>query len=128
MSTDFRAALNDLAATFASSVIEAIRTAPLQAILDLAEGPALSGARAAPASSAHGGGGRLHRRSPEEIARVLARVVALVGSVKEGLRAEEIRQQLGMKAKEMPRILREGLASKALKARGQKRSTTYTAA
>ena len=42
-----------------------------------------------------------------------------------GLRAEQIRAQLGLQAKEMPRVLREGVASKKLKSKGQKRSTTY---
>jgi hypothetical protein len=43
------------------------------------------------------------------------------------LRAEEIRQALQMEAKEMPRVLKEGLAKKKLKAKGQKRATTYSA-
>jgi hypothetical protein len=33
-----------------------------------------------------------------------------------------------MEAKEMPRVLKEGLAKKKLKAKGQKRATTYSAA
>jgi hypothetical protein len=32
-----------------------------------------------------------------------------------------------MESKEMPRVLKEGLAKKVLKSKGQKRSTTYTA-
>jgi hypothetical protein len=47
---------------------------------------------------------------------------------KAGLRAEQIRAQLGMQAKEMPRVLAEGLSKRKLKRRGQKRATTYTAA
>ncbi|HEY4015776.1 MAG TPA: hypothetical protein VGM06_20690 [Polyangiaceae bacterium] len=46
---------------------------------------------------------------------------------KEGLRAEQIRSELGLQAKEMPRILKEGLGKKSLKAKGQKRATTYFA-
>jgi len=46
---------------------------------------------------------------------------------KDGLRAEEIRTGLGMQAKEIPRVLKEGLATKKLKSKGQKRATTYTA-
>jgi hypothetical protein len=55
-------------------------------------------------------------------------VVALVKKNKNGLRAEAIRTSLGMASKEMPRVLKEGLAKKKLKAKGQKRATTYTAA
>lgn len=71
--------------------------------------------------------GRLPRRSLEDITKALEQVVALVKKSKTGLRAEQIRQQLDMQAKEMPRVLKEGLAKKALKSKGQKRATTYTA-
>ncbi len=71
---------------------------------------------------------RLRRRSPAEIANALAAVVALVKKSPKGLRAEQIRAQLKMEAKEMPRVLKEGLAKKSLKSKGQKRSTTYSAA
>ena len=71
--------------------------------------------------------GRLPRRSPVDIAKALAKVVALVKSDSGGLRAEQIRERLGMESKEMPRVLKEGLAKKVLKSKGQKRSTTYTA-
>ena len=32
-----------------------------------------------------------------------------------------------MEAREMPRVLKEGLTKKVLRSKGQKRSTTYTA-
>jgi len=86
------------------------------------ETAALSAASAPRASK-----GRLRRRSSAEIAKALAQVVALVKSKKGGLRAEQIRAALKMEAKEMPRVLKEGLTTKALKSKGQKRSTTYTA-
>jgi hypothetical protein len=53
--------------------------------------------------------GRLQRRSPEEIAKTLVQVVAAVKTP----------------SQEMPRILKEGLAKKLLKSKGQKRATTY---
>jgi hypothetical protein len=71
--------------------------------------------------------GRLPRRSPADIANALAKVVALVKSDAGGLRAEQIRERLGMGSKEMPRVLKEGLAKKVLKSKGAKRSTTYAA-
>jgi len=72
--------------------------------------------------------GRLPRRSAEEIAAALDEIVGLVSKHKDGLRAEEIRTKLGMQVKEMPRVLKEGLATKRLMAKGRKRATTYTAA
>jgi hypothetical protein len=72
-----------------------------------------------------GKNGRLPRRSSEEIAKTLNKIVLLVKTHKEGMRAEEIRSALGMQAREMPRILKEGLSTKKLASKGQKRATTY---
>jgi hypothetical protein len=71
--------------------------------------------------------GRLRRRSLAEITKALEQVVALVKSKKEGLRAEQIRKKLGLESKELPRVLKEGIAKKQLTAKGQKRATVYTA-
>jgi hypothetical protein len=70
---------------------------------------------------------RLPRRSPEDIAAAVGQVVALVKKHKEGLRAEQIRSELALQAKEMPRILKEGLEKRSLRSKGQKRATTYFA-
>jgi len=43
------------------------------------------------------------------------------------MRSEDIRAKLGLESKEMPRVLKEGLAKKKLSAKGQKRATTYFA-
>jgi len=127
-----RSSLNDLTSTFASSILAAIRGAPLEELIGKTDGVARRGpgrppkAKAAPTAPTTSG--RLARRSPEDIAKALDQVVALVKKNKNGLRAEAIRTSLGMASKEMPRVLKEGLAKKKLKAKGQKRATTYTAA
>jgi hypothetical protein len=54
-------------------------------------------------------------------------MVSLLKKHKDGLRAEEIRANLGMEPKEMPRILKEGVSTKKLSSKGQKRATTYFA-
>jgi hypothetical protein len=127
-----------LAAAFVNDIVRAIQGSSLEELLGEIGGastrarrPAPSGA-AAPVAHARPPkattGGRLKRRSPDEIAAELDRVVALAKSHKAGLRAEQIREQLNMRANEMPRILKEGLAKKKLKSKGQKRATTYFAA
>jgi hypothetical protein len=137
-----RATLASLAQAFADSVFAAIRGASLEELLEDTTGgaarrrpgrlptlaslpglplPARSG-RPTPAKS-----GRLKRRSPEEIAKALDGVVLLVKSSREGLRSEQIREALGMDRKEMPRVLKEGLAKRRLRAKGNKRATVYTA-
>jgi hypothetical protein len=72
-------------------------------------------------------GARLARRSPEQIAEIVGRVVGLLKKNKDGLRSEQIRAELAMAAKEMPRVLQEGLDSKKMRKRGEKRATVYFA-
>ena len=132
-----RITLRDLADSFASSVVQAIRGASLDVLLAEASGGARRGpgrpgkSTAAPTASvtprAHKSG-RLPRRSPEQIAKALDQVIVLLKGKKDGLRAEQIRVALKMQSKEMPRVLKEGLARKKLNAKGQKRATTYSAA
>jgi hypothetical protein len=140
-----RSRLHALADSFANEVLESIRGSSLQELVSHAgdrHGNA-RGARAGRLAASPGAsdapqknsdalkrlrkGGRLGRRSPEAIAEALARVIAVVKEHKEGLRAEQVREELGMQAKEMPRVLKEGLATKRLRAKGQKRATTYFA-
>jgi hypothetical protein len=126
--------LASLAGAFASSVLEAIRGASLEDILAESRAPVSKARREVPSNGAAAkpvrgkAAGRLRRRSADDIAKALDRVVALVKKNKDGLRAEQIRQQLGMQAKEMPRILKEALSKRQLKSRGQKRATTYFSA
>jgi hypothetical protein len=134
MSNSLRSKLSDLADSFANSVLDAIRSASLEELIgDGGREPAR--ARSAPTpkpaskpARSSSSGGRLPRRSAEDIAQILDQVVALVKSHKEGLRAEQIRSELGMQAKEMPRVLKEGLVKRKLRSKGQKRATTYFAA
>jgi hypothetical protein len=91
----------------------------------LASAPKASVAVAAPVKKSTKGG-RLARRSQGQIEKALGDVVALVKK-KPGLRAEQIRKELGLEAKEMPRILAEGLSSKKLGKKGEKRATAYSA-
>ena len=126
--------LQDLASAFATSVLEAVRGGSLHELLGETSGAArrgpgrpraLESQSAKPARVSHPG--RLKRRSPEDIAQALDQVVALLKKNRGGLRAEQIREQLGMQPKEMPRVLKEGLGKKAFKSKGQKRATTYFA-
>jgi hypothetical protein len=142
--TTLRSAIDELASTFASAIIAAIRGSSLQDILNQthSSGDAPRRGRGRPkgsskkatapkpattAAPARKTKGRLARRSPADIAKALEKVVALVKSSKTPLRSEQIRAKLGMDKKEMPRVLQDGLEKKVLKSKGQKRSTTYSA-
>jgi hypothetical protein len=139
-----RSTLDDLAHSFANSVLSAIRGASLVELLSEAGGarrgpgrPPSRGSRAAGAGTGAGRvsagkpkagkGGRLARRSADDIDKALGRVVGLLKGKKSGLRAEQIRSALHMQPKEMPRILKQGLSTKKLSSKGEKRATTYFA-
>jgi hypothetical protein len=132
MANRLQSHISELASSFVDSILEAIRSSSLEelvggghAVRDARRAPVSKAAapRAARASSQQ----RLPRRSAEDIAKVLEVVVSLLSSRKNGLRAEQIRDELSMQSKELPRILKEGLARKKLRTVGQKRATTYFA-
>ncbi len=137
---NLRSALSDLATSFTDSVLAAIRSASIDELLAETGHVAGKGRRARSAKMPMKArrrapfrpakvtpSGRLRRRSDEEIAAALDQIVALVKKNRAGMRAEQIRVALGVQSKELPRILKEGLSTKKLKAKGQKRATTYFA-
>jgi hypothetical protein len=132
-----RSQLDSLAANFAQQVLAAIQGSSLQELVG-SGGSSVGNGRSARSVAAHvetlpsvrkagRKPGRLPRRSADEIAALLNKIVLLVKTHKDGMRAEEIRSTLGMEAKEMPRILKEGISKKKLTTKGQKRATTYFA-
>jgi len=135
MANQLHSRISALAASFVDSVLAAVKSSSLQELVGgggagiRAESRATRGsaapARAPAAIMPAAPGGRLPRRSAEDIAKVLEVVVSLLGSRKNGLRAEQIRTELNLQAKELPRILKEGLTRKKIRAVGHKRATTY---
>ncbi|WP_394824893.1 hypothetical protein [Pendulispora albinea] len=123
--------ITKLAEDFAQGVLAAIRSASLDEILGDGSGraaKATSPARrpaAAPPAPVRKRGGRLPRRSEEEIGAIGEKIVGLLKEHPEGLRAEQIRAELAIDRKELPRPLKELLESRKIKAKGQKRATTY---
>jgi hypothetical protein len=130
--SSLKSRLDSLASSFATEVVRAIQSASLEELLGevggTRRGPGRPNGSAAAKQRVPRKSGRLPRRSADDIAKTLERVVALVKRHKQGMRAEQIRAELRMQAKEMPRVLKEGLSKKLLKSRGQKRATTYFAA
>lgn len=130
MPTSLRQRLDELASSFASEVLDAIRGASLQELLGSPSGGAQHVAArvvasAPPPRAARRRAGRLPRRSAGDIAQVVESIVGLLRQTPKGLRAEEIRERLGLQAKELPRPLNEALESGRLVKSGQKRATTY---
>lgn len=71
--------------------------------------------------------GKRRRRSKQDVENLVGEIVRLVKRTKDGLRAEQIREELGIERKLLPRALATALADKKLHKKGQKRSTTYFA-
>jgi hypothetical protein len=133
-----RSQLDALAANFAKQVLATLQGASLHELVS-GGGSTIGNGRRAPVARGDGTSdplatppkkgknGRLPRRSDEQIQAALNKIVLLVKTHRNGLRAEEIRSKLGLLPKEMPRILKEGISTKKLTSRGQKRATTYIA-
>jgi hypothetical protein len=141
MATNLRSTLDTLASSFADAVLAAIRGANLHELLaESASAPRGRGRpRSAPAAKvpsaaarasapARKSKGRLARRSPEQIAKTLGTILALLRGKKAGMRSEQIRAALALDVREMPRVLHEGLKTKKLKSKGHKRATQYSVA
>lgn len=143
MTNSLRNTIADLAASFASSILDAIRQMSLDEILAETHGggatrnaPRAAGkvAKAAPVATAAAPagkrkrkGGRLERRSAGDITALVGRIVSVLEAKPSGLRAEQIRDALGLESKELPRPLAEALESRRIVKTGKKRATTYFA-
>lgn len=125
--TTLKATIENLASEFATQVLDALRTASLDELLELSRsgGGSRRGRGASFDARRRGKGGRLGRRTQAELQAMLDSIVALLEKNPKGMRAEQIREALGVEAKELPRPLAEGLESGVLKKTGQKRATTY---
>ncbi len=127
--SNLRSTIQTLAARFAESVIEALRSASLDEITGVTGGGGRGRPRAAtesaPTRGRRAGGGRLARRSADDIQTMVQSIVDLVAKHPDGLRAEQIRAALGVDAKELPRPLAEAVSAGVLTKTGQKRATTY---
>lgn len=70
-------------------------------------------------------GGRLPRRTDEQIAQGVKEIVALLAKHPDGLRSEQIREMTGRSVKELPALIKAAIESKQARSKGQKRATTY---
>lgn len=134
--------INALAEELTLGVLAAIRSASLEELL--AEGGRASTSRAASAPAraesaaaaapARGRGkrpaakgGRLPRRSPEQIAEVVESIVGALKKTKTGMRSEQLQKLLKLDKREISGPLNEALAGKKITKKGERRATTYFA-
>jgi hypothetical protein len=136
--SSLRSTIESLASEFAANVLAALRGASLDELADVAgrgaprRGPGrprsdAGESLAAAAPKRRGRGGRLGRRSAGDISKMIESIVDALQKNASGLRAEQIRETLGVEAKELPRPLAEAISSGRITKSGQKRATTYFA-
>lgn len=134
--SSLRNTIEGLATQFATSILAALRSASIDDLADVAGSGArrgrparAEGENASPATTPRrrGRGGRLGRRSAGDITRMVGSIVDLLAKSPSGLRAEQIREALGVEAKELPRPLSDAVSSGRITKSGQKRATTYFA-
>jgi hypothetical protein len=138
MATSLRDTIHRLATAFAAGVLDAIRRSSLEEILAETGEPSRRRREprrraetdfAAPARPAsRESGGRLGRRSAGALEEVVDSIVHLLSRHPGGLRSEQIRSELGLSAKELPRPIAKALDAGRIRKAGQKRATTYFAA
>jgi len=127
---DLRATIESLAEQFAAGVLEAIRGASLD---DIVAATAREGGREGRRRRESGPGRpaspppskRRPRPSAQHVAALAEGIVALVKQHPKGLRAEQIRAELGIAKNQWMRPLALALESKKLTKKGEKWSTTY---
>jgi hypothetical protein len=135
--SNLRSTIDKLAAEFAGNIIEALRGASIDELMAVAGGGGRRGrprggdggavGLGAPRGARRGRGGRLGRRSADEIGQMVEAIVGVLAKSEAGLRAEQIREHLGVEAKELPRPLAEAISQGRITKVGQKRATTYFA-
>lgn len=133
--SQLRKTIENLATQFADGVLAALRNASLEDVYGVSGGirsgaPRGRPARSTPAAGASPGrrrasGGRV-RRTAGDIERMVGEIVSLLEKNPGGMRAEQIREALGVDSKVLPRPLAEGVGAGRIQKAGQKRATTYT--
>jgi hypothetical protein len=127
MPASLRATLQRAADDFASGVLRALQSVPLEDIIDIqANGAGRLGLRGGSVTTRRRASKTASgRRSPEDIAKTTERIVALVKKHPKGIKAEEMKTKLGISQNEWVLPLKKALASKEIRKTGQKRSTRY---
>ncbi len=119
MGTTLRTTIETLANEFAHRVLEAIREAPLEELE-----PAAERRPTAPIDK------KRVRRSPAQLQNAADQIVAIVKQHPKGIRAEDLKRAMGVKAgnrgaKVFTKPLSLALAAKRITMRGRRRATTY---
>jgi hypothetical protein len=121
-----RTAIAKLAEGFADQLVDTLRSMSLDALLEIERG-APRGRPAAAPSRRPGRPARGGRRGAAGAEETIDRIVELLRTRREGMRAEQIRAELGLSKADITRPIAMALESGQLSKKGQRRATTYFA-
>jgi len=128
--SDFQNEMNRVVQGFVAQITELARRAAIDTLESAFGGRGGRGAPAAEAITASLGrvgrprGGRGAKRSSADLEALSGRFASFVAS-NPGLRIEQINKQLGTTTKDLALPIRKLISEGRIKAKGQKRSTTY---
>jgi hypothetical protein len=128
--SDFQNEMNRVVQGFVAQITELARRAAIDTLESAFGGRVGRGAPAAAALAANLGrvgrprGGRGAKRSSADLEALSERFASFVSS-NPGLRIEQINKQLGTTTKDLALPIRKLISEGRVKAKGQKRSTTY---
>ena len=128
--SDFQNEMNRVVQGFVAQITELARRAAIDTLESAFGGRGGRGAPAAAALAANLGrvgrprGGRGAKRSSADLQELSERFASFVSS-NPGLRIEQINKQLGTTTKDLALPIRKLISEGRIKAKGQKRSTTY---
>jgi hypothetical protein len=132
MSNSLRSQLSDLSTTLVDAILAAARSAPLDELIAdprrVRGEPFRNETAAAKPLRTIDSSEQPPRPLVDDAAKTLHLVVLLLRGQRDGLRAEQIGQKLGVSKEDMSRILKQGLVTKKISSKGQRRATTYFAA
>jgi uncharacterized membrane protein len=132
MPNAFRSHVSELATSLVESILAAARSVPLEELWAdprRANGePHRNGGGVAIRPPAVNSSADARGRSTQAAAKTLELVVLLLRGQPGGMRAEHLRKKLGVSKPEITRALKQGLETKKIVSKGERRATTYFAA
>jgi hypothetical protein len=115
-----------LAESFATQVLTAIRSSSFEDIAALSGSGASTRAGRPAAAAPRAPSGRRPGRPPKiDVSGLAGKVTELLHGKADGLRAEQIREALGVAKNQLVKVITKGLADGSLKKTGEKRATKY---
>jgi predicted HTH transcriptional regulator len=122
--SDFQSEMNRVVQGFVAQITELARRAAIDHLESALRG---NGRRGSGMLLGRVGRGKGNKRTSDELEDLSDKFVDFVKE-NPGMRIEQINKQLGTSTKDLALPIRKLLAEGVLKAKGQKRSTTYTVA